>query len=127
MTIEVVANETIQRAVYALMINRDRFLGYDLTKESDRVELGNSLYDLNNRAVNARNGTRKRALKYAHSSLDPVPPIMQLYKSLHFLLTQCESEKTRFTYMFRELEAAKARLAVYLVENSQEYEACKWE
>jgi hypothetical protein len=58
MSAYIVENGTIQRALYALQSLRRPFYGKDLTKDEDLAELGQELYRLNTKAVNARYRSR---------------------------------------------------------------------
>jgi len=126
MSAYIVENGTIQRALYALQSLQRPFYGKDLTKDEDLAELGQELYRLNTKAVNARYRSRRRVPKYVHEPVDPTTSVMQLYKSLCCLIYQCSEDKADRTFLYKELLRARADLAVRLLSETQEYLACGW-
>lgn len=123
MSNEILKNDVVKRAVHALALSGARIHGVDPADDKTLQAIGRDLYELNNRAVNTLNGTRRRVPPYDHGPLDPSTPAISLYKALVHVITNCDAPKTRDAWFFKELHKAKAKLAVWIVENSREYEA----
>lgn len=126
-SIIIVENISLRRAVYALFLPGGYVHGRRSEKPGDMEALGQEIYELNNKAYNATHGTRRRVPIFKHGPVDPTTPSIQLYKSLTYVIHHCDTDKTRFLYLFRDLQGCRRRTAEWIVDNSREYENCSWE
>jgi len=128
----VVELETIHRIVK--MIADDHYLSEKVTGKKiltteDCNELGRNLLRMNVLNVQARYGRRHpqppHCENYEH--LPMWGREMQQYKSLCcFLYQSCDYSLIRRTKLFRALEDIRCKMAIRILEETEEFQNCRW-
>lgn len=121
----IVEEETIDRVVFALCnwcgTAQDRMRKDD---PKHRNDLGQKLWDLNHRSVNARYSEDTKPARYEYRGHPPT--MIQAYKSLACLLYQsCESGCDKDP-LYVALREAESRLAKQIVKSLPQYDAADW-
>lgn len=103
-----------------------RFIPYN---NDSMAKLGQQLYELNARGVNARYSDHPAdewGVTYKYKRV-PIPSRLQAYKSLQCFLYQCsEGNVPETSQLYKDLDAWCIELAMYIIERLPEYEQYRW-
>jgi hypothetical protein len=90
-------------------------------------QIGQRLWDLNQRVVNARYNEADPPRIYTHPSYTRAVSDVELFKSFQCLSYQCSEEPVIEEQLFKDLELVTDRLARSIVAELPGYEAAPWD